>query len=102
MLVTYSVSAIPGRAGVVAKAHSPEEAVSAAEGYAKAFLFPNDASRKAAEIEVYSGCARCKQQGRIIKGRKDVRFPKYTDCPECKGSGMGETHYFATLLRPAQ
>lgn len=99
-MVTYSVSVIPDRSGTLGKAHSPEEGISAAEGYAKAFLFRPDApERKAAEIEIYSGCARCGQTGRVVKGRRDARFPKYIDCPACKGTGIGETHYFATLLR---
>lgn len=30
-------------------------------------------------------CEHCNGTGRIAKGRKNVRFPKYTDCKACHG-----------------
>ena len=99
-MVRYSVSAIPDRCATLGLAHTAEEAQSAAEGYAKAFLFRPDAPpRRAAEIEVYSSCERCRGQGRRIKGGKATRFPTWIDCPACKSTGIGAMHYFASLLR---
>lgn len=38
-------------------------------------------------IAVWLECEGCQGHGRIAKGRKGVRFPKYIDCPCCKGCG---------------
>lgn len=34
---------------------------------------------------VFVRCEACEGNGRVAKGRKGVRFPKYTDCKACKG-----------------
>lgn len=36
-------------------------------------------------VEISVTCERCAGNGRIAKGRRNVRFPKYADCPVCKG-----------------
>jgi hypothetical protein len=36
-------------------------------------------------ISVDTACERCEGHGRITKGRKNVRFPKYATCPSCNG-----------------
>ncbi len=39
------------------------------------------------KIEISVACDRCNGIGRLVKGRKSVRFPKYIDCPACAGNG---------------
>lgn len=37
------------------------------------------------QVSISMSCDRCEGNGCIAKGRKNVRFPKYVDCPTCKG-----------------
>lgn len=36
-------------------------------------------------IKVLVQCDKCEGAGRVAKGRKGVRFPKYVECPCCHG-----------------
>lgn len=38
--------------------------------------------------EFFVHCEVCNGNGRIAKGRKNVRFPKYVDCKACNGGSL--------------
>lgn len=67
--------------------HAPtlEEAV-AKGAWARDFygaLYPGTVS-----VVISLICESCKGSGRMAKGRKNVRFPRYVDCAHCRAAGV--------------
>jgi hypothetical protein len=62
-----------------------EEAVGAAQ-WAREYYEPMYPGTLAISISV--ACVVCEGVGRLSKGRKNVRFPKYKDCAGCDAVGF--------------
>lgn len=76
--VSYSTySAVMGNAATLDKA---------IEGLNFHVAYYRDMGYPLRSASVCVRCDACAGVGRIAKGRKGVRFPKYTECKACKGN----------------
>ena len=68
--------------GYLTHAETVQEAVSKAN-WARNYYEPM--YPETVTISLWEMCTNCNGTGRIAKGRKNVRFAKFSDCPLCQG-----------------